>query len=844
MNKFTNNLILFFLFVPPLIFFTDLTRNPYYFQIVLLNASVVFLWVYWLFSGSKKNEILLRRTPLDIPLWSFFAAATLSLLFVFILNINQPYLKFGVWSEGLKRWLFLLTNAALVYYAAVFFVNDGNRDKFIATALLAGFAASVYGILQYFGIELIWPKVLNPFGGRSVSTFGNPNFLSAYLILLIPVVFVFYYNSINAGKRAMYFVTLAAIFMALLCTMTRSSWLGIGVAMAALLFLLRKYDRSVFQIKSHLVPVLIAGIAYVILCLIVFKTVKNANMMKLILSASAFVLFYVVKNVIHSWNSKEKLVFFSLLILVLLAINWPKSYVEGYKPSVVERLAESTQAQTTIYAPFFQRRLIWSCAWFMVYENPVLGKGWGCFELFYPSYQGRHLFLDAYRNLRTHANNTHNEILEIWSQAGTLGFGLYLWLLVSIFHYGLVIIKNSTGEKRLLAIALLSSIIGMWVDSLLNVALHFAVPGFLYWWNVGLLAGLGATEDIKLNLKLPGRKLLVWALIIFGVLLVVRYSRNFLAEVHYFKGFKASKMNDLQRAIPELEAAHNLQRLEVNNNYELGNCYARVGMKDKAIHMYKESLRANAGYDEIYFNMATVMMQMGDIDSAMAEYTRSLYINPISFESYMALGTIFLQNPEKYAEAGTELFKQNLYLFPGNRDIWNNLGYLYTRLNRHEDAIGAYKRALEVDPDFELAKKNLNIINSKLGRKDDYVQRIDGLYAKVENAIVSKNWNEALTACEKLVKEVPGSSKARLYMANIYFTIGQIDKAVDEYLELLKLDQNNIPGRTNLALAYFELKKFDLAKPEFEKILQSDPNNQIVKQKLSEMEKQTGKKTP
>lgn len=783
MKRFYNYLLFLILFVPPLIFFTDLTRNPYYFQIVLVNAAVVVLWMAWLYRETASRKCSFLRTPLDIPLLSFAAVATLSWLVILLGNLGEPYLRYGVYNEGLKRWLFLLSNCLLVYYAAVHFVNDTNRPRFIHTVYWVTFIASAYAILQYFGIELIWPRVLNPFGGRSVSTFGNPNFLSSYLVLVSPLMYLSYLQENSSSKRFIYLVLLASSFAALLCTLTRSSWLGLVIAMALTVAAVWKFERTLFtgRIKSVFLP---------------------------------FVLF------------------------LLLAIFWPKSRVAGYGPSVIERLTESAKVETTYYAPWHQRQLIWSCAWHMAIENPVIGKGWGCFELFYPFYQGRHLFLESYHNFRTHANNTHNELLEIWSQTGTLGMGVYLWFLVTVYGYGYFLMKNLTGQKRLLAIGLTASLAGMWTDNLLNVSLHFAIPAFLYWWHMGLLAGLGRVREQRIDIGTPARRGVAWALIIAGGLLIVHYGTNFLGEIHYFKGFKNSKTSNVQAALPDLERAHRYQRLEVNNNYELANAYARSGLRDKALYAYKETLRANAGYDEIYFNMATVLAQKGDFENAIAEYTRSLYINPQSIEAYNALGTVFLQNPEKYARAGIALFQQCLHFYPKSKDIWNNIGYLYTRVDRNDEALQAYKKAYEIDPDFDLARRNIKVTLERLGKTDSRIDETDALFKKVEQNIVAKDWAAAAASCERLLKIAPASFKARFYMGNIYFTNGQIQKAIDQYNEGLKIEPNNSAMLGNLGLVYYETRQYDLSRKTFQKLLQLDPNNQLAKQKLDELSRQ------
>src|SRR5204862_6624910 len=108
------------------------------------------------------------------------------------------------------------------------------------------------------------------------------------------------------------------------------------------------------------------------------------------------------------------------------------------------------------YGPWHQRLLIWSSAWDMVKARPFFGKGWGCFELFYPYYQGAYLFNPTFVQWRTHANNAHNIVMEIWSQTGTLGLGLALLLFFSMALAGRNALRRLSVESRLLGEALLS----------------------------------------------------------------------------------------------------------------------------------------------------------------------------------------------------------------------------------------------------------------------------------------------------------------------------------------------------------------------------------------------------
>ncbi len=643
---------------------------------------------------------------------------------------------------------------------------------------MAGFISSLYGILQYFGIEPIWPKSLNPFGGRSVSTFGNPTFLSSYLVLLLPLAMVFY---LAARKTFVYFLILIAFFSGLLCTLTRSSWAGALAAFLILLFLIWRFE-----------------------CNLLFK--------------------------------KKASVIFIIMVFFCLAFFWPKSKVEGYNPTVTERLSETLSVKNDSYAPWHQRQLIWSCAWQIVGDSPLIGKGWGCFEVFYPFYQGRHLFLELYRDFRTHANNAHNEILEVWSQAGTLGLGIYIWLFFVFFSYGYYLIKNLSGENRLIAIGLFSSAAGMLFDNLLNVSINFPVPGFLFWWFTGSLAGMGSKGSKTVKLDSALKKSIVWLILISGILVFGYYITDFISEAYFFKGFKASRNEDLHKAVRCLELSKKLRLYEVNCDYELGNTYARLGMSDEAISNFKLALKANAGYDEIYFNLANMLARSGEEESAVRNYSVSLYINPLAEETYAALSGIFLGNLAVYENAGIKLLEQCAYFFPYDKNVWNNLGFLYFQKNDLEKALDAYQKAFMIDTDYTVTRKNRAVIFAKIGKKDKFLEEVDSLFKETQKNINSENWPKVYELSERLVKILPDSVKANLYLGNACLETGRTNDAINLYKKALKIDPVNPSLLGNMGIGYMYLKDYRLAKETFEKLLSVSPDNDMAKRKLKEID--------
>jgi tetratricopeptide (TPR) repeat protein len=144
---------------------------------------------------------------------------------------------------------------------------------------------------------------------------------------------------------------------------------------------------------------------------------------------------------------------------------------------------------------------------------------------------------------------------------------------------------------------------------------------------------------------------------------------------------------------------------------------------------------------------------------------------------------------------------------------------------------------LEIDPDFELANKNIRVTLRRLGRDDSKFNRINELFREVEKDVQEKNWRDALVKCKELAVLNPGSFRTHIYLANIYFTIRQFDNAKEEYLKSLEIQPHNLAANTNLALLYFEMRKYDLSKGKFEYVLKLDPNNEIAKQQLDAIDR-------
>ncbi|MFA6318082.1 MAG: tetratricopeptide repeat protein [Elusimicrobiota bacterium] len=843
-------------FVTPLLFFTNLTRNPYVTQICLLNILIcAAAAIHFLTGAACGGPLRLPRTMADVPLAAAAGVAALSWGVAFV--GHGAFFRPSMLSEGARIGIFSLVNAVLPFFLAAALCREeavrdaaspakakpgakdpawdeypilswaafalvwgglwalfpqmrsarapigiasqvwdgygaflwavgfggaawlsrlGRTADYLHLALTAGFLASAYGVLQYFNVEFIWPSILNPYGGRSVSTFGNPNFLSSFNVVLMPLAAVLFVHSRTLGRRLAYGTLFLIMGTAVLASLTRSSWAGTAAALA--LLGLSKDVRARIA-EAPRAAGLLAG-----------------------------------------------------LTLAIVAF-WPESRIAGsYHPSVVGRLTEiKTFSQADgYYSPFHQRLLIWTCSWLMGAENPVTGKGFGLFELFYPFYQGR--LLDAFaffHTMRTHANNSHNEIMEVWAQTGIAGLGVLFWLWATYFRSLGPRWRSCRGMRETLGLAAACGVGGMLVDNLLNVSLHFAMPAFMFWWAAGAAAGTVFPQDRPWRTAGPSAGVKAGAWIGSALLLAIcwYWVCTWFREAHYFEGFKILRGASAAAAVKELERSKDWGPREVNAIYELGNAYARVERFADADRTYADALKANAGYDEIYFNLGTIKSsRLGQAAEAEPYYHTALAINPISPDIYTALSALYLQGSNLQIDKAERLLDKALRFFPRNPNHWNNLGFVMSNKGRWPEAEKAYVRALELSPDLRVAESNLRTVSRRSGGGPPPVLKaLDGL-RELETRLIRRDYSEqSLALARQAAAALPESSKARFMLGTVLLALGRDADALEHLEWASRRDPGLLGSRLNLARAYMRLRRTEDAARELRAILALDPGN-------------------
>ncbi|HPD19009.1 MAG TPA: hypothetical protein PLF61_05035, partial [Candidatus Goldiibacteriota bacterium] len=227
-------LLVFTIFIIPLFFNIhsyDQFELP---KLTILRILTLLMIIFWGIKITRQGYVDFKPTPLDFPMFLWVVMNIVTTLTSF-----APHLSFRGEYENFAGSLSNI-NYVLLYYIAT--QNLKNKKQIITVNyafLLAGLLSGLYAVAQFYGYDFIKWNEESMIKGRYFASMGNPNFLGALLIMIIPVNFAFL--SINLKKKNYFFSILLfglflLLYIALFGTQSRGPFLGFLISLIFFLF--------------------------------------------------------------------------------------------------------------------------------------------------------------------------------------------------------------------------------------------------------------------------------------------------------------------------------------------------------------------------------------------------------------------------------------------------------------------------------------------------------------------------------------------------------------------------------------------------------------------------------
>ncbi len=837
----------------PLLFFTDLTANPFTIQSVLLYVLLAAMYGLSAVRFLRRGDMYFTHTFFDLAFLVYILACVVSWLsavsaapqfmrqslFFNLLNFGSlllivalgaymlsknvvfsgviesktnyimlfivwgamwlllPWLKTtptgnGLWSHMFDIYGLVLWGTGI--WLGTRILRKLTHENVLVLSFIACALACMYGVFQGFGLDILWPFDMQQFASKAFSTFGNPNFLSSFVVMLLPALLVYYMRTESRKDMAVYgFLVLVYLFY-LSFGLCRSCWIAAGAG----LFMMW--------------------------------------------------MFGTLRALI--WKRKGRVFW---LVVLGVAVTYLPVFVQSTREAVVHRVSEVSQItpasislqvpRENIFPSLHQRLYMWNVSKDIFLNRPVMGAGLGNFQFAFARTQPQTLLhYPNLRELKTKTQSPHNELFFQLAQGGIVGVGLFIFMFMVLFlEVHDFAARKEEGDKKQLLQALFCGILAMLVDNMLNISLHTVVPAFVFWWLVGAeVSGVGRAEkkvDITVN---PVTKTIAFAILIGCILIVGWQSLVLRSEFLAFRGQKALAMQAISAAEEDLANALHYYRANSEAGYLLGNILLQQGNYEQALAAFEKTISAGAYQDEVYYHAALAALGQKDRTKAVRYLRETLKLAPFNLAAYDMLSAL-LQEDIIYADDDTmPLLERGLKLFPYDTQLWQDVGTIYLKRGEKEYAKTIYKRAVEIDTlDKSLLRSLKKLYDSgeelptiiqqatQLQRYYDQIQHLQGTSKKE-----LKKLREQL---ENYIQEYPQDMNGPILLARYFNLTGNDIKSKELLEETLRQRPDNLSA--NLALAALLQKAEDIkdAKYYLENALFYYPQNTTATRRLERL---------
>ena len=616
----------------------------------------------WLLRCIHERRIVVRRTPLDIPLGIFLLSQIVSTVF----SIDQQTSFYGYYGRFNGGLLSIITYIFLFYG----FVSnvDVEKNKIVRTifsiSIVSSLLVVLWGLPGKFNHDLscllftskfnntCWTAQFRP-AERMFSTLGQPNWLGAYLAITFFMSLFILFTS--ETKKSHLFGLLGVFF----------SYLGILLS------------RSRSSLGS-LVPGILFFALYVFI-LMIKKSTWVISIRKKILLAVVFGLLIITFFAQTGIAQVD-----SLLSLSFLKKAAPISSQAVSVP--VQK--KSLQVEGGITESFDIRKIVWQGAWELGGQYPLFGTGVETFGFAYYSVRPQaHNLTSEWDYLY---NKAHNEYLNFLATTGWFGLGSDIVLMICM---GILIgarIRKYRSDSP--SVFYYLSLAGIFISICITNFFGFSITVINVYWYIllGFLVlfnepnlPLVNNKSKKPSLSLMGIVLLVVLWLLFSI------GNYWLADYKYAQSDGALKANDTGAAANLLQEAIALRDEHVYEDklsYALAQ-YAYMASyqkeKDKAKEMMDVSEKLNL--KSIQSSPQNVLYWKTRVKNQFIFYQMSLD------KKYLFTGLAALSEAEKLAPTDPKIpyFSATYYslLYDDERNAKQKVLYEKTSLIAIEKAI-------------------------------------------------------------------------------------------------------------------------------------------------------------
>jgi O-antigen ligase/cytochrome c-type biogenesis protein CcmH/NrfG len=579
-SKIIRGLYLALFFITPFLFTffnSELFELPKMYFVYLLTTIIVTLHlINWI----RGQTSLFQKSFLDIPLFLFL----ISQIICTFTSIDIHTSLYGYYSR-LNGGLLSVFSYLLLYWTLIPYLDDKFKNKIIDFCLFSGFLVSIFGILEHLGIDKhLWVQDVQ---SRVFSTLGQPNWLAAYLDILIPFS-IFKLITSSKFKHQIYFIILTSSFYACLL-----------------------FTKSKSGIIASLISIFVFFVIYFI---------------------------FSLKNKTFSSQFKKTLPLLLIIIFASLFFDNPIKDIV-FPPKVAITLPATTPSTLNITSSEDIRKIVWKGSLDLFKKYPIFGTGVETFA--YSYYWTRPVEHNLTSEWDFLYNKAHNEYLNYLATTGLVGSVAYLLIIIFVL---IKLTKNIISQKDLFSVTVFASYLSILIT---NIAGFSVVVISLFFF---LLPSFISTSEIKSVKTHHALTFFIPVLLIISFLTLKSFVSGYLADIFYAKSQSSDEHQDYQVAYEQASQSLSLNPNEPLYLIQLATLSSKMALITKnqtyvnqAVNFSTKAIQISPANINLWKERAQIYYYLASLDTKYFRETvqsmlQAIKLAPTDAKNYYSLG--------------------------------------------------------------------------------------------------------------------------------------------------------------------------------------------------------------
>lgn len=294
-------------------------------------------------------------------------------------------------------------------------------------------------------------------------------------------------------------------------------------------------------------------------------------------------------------------------------------------------------------------------------------------------------------------------------------------------------------------------------------------------------------------------------------------------EALYEWGWCQNDLKDYEGAITSLKKVRASWDNVAKVHFELGYAFEKSGKTDSAISSYNRCLSLKPDYSGVFKQLGYIAYEKEEYSNALEQFRKYESVKSEIKDYLYWYRKGFSSNALKdYTNAKTAL-QQSLVYKPDYINTYLELGFAATRLKQDEEAIGYFKKAIEIDPKSHIPYNGIGEVYRD--NKKDMTEAMNWYQKTLSiNSMERKGnfgmgyclnstgkYNEAITYLKKAIEKEPDYVAAHVELGYSFYKTGMNTDAISYLNKAIALNPKNENSRYYLTLIYVSQKNKEKA---------------------------------